>query len=74
MSPGQSTREEKPGRAWLLFAKKGDIHPCDEPNGWPEFSITLEFYVSSDDPEVIERERQRIWDLLPDLVLEATDE
>lgn len=64
---------DKPGRAWLLGAHLGDTEPCDEPNGWPEFEITLRFYVSSDDPAVIERERQRAFEAIPDLVLGAVD-
>jgi len=40
----------------------GDVEPCDDPIGWPEFTVTLRFYVSSDDPEVIERERRRVFE------------
>jgi hypothetical protein len=61
------------GRAWLLGVDLGDAHPCAEPDGWPEFEITLRFYVSSDDPAVVERERHRLFDTLPDLVLEADE-
>jgi hypothetical protein len=50
------------GRAWFLSASLGDVTPCDEPDGWPEFEITLRFYVSSDDPAVIERERRRTFE------------
>ena len=68
-----SSRLTTPGRAWLLGGHLGDVTPCDEPDGWPEFEITLRFYVSSDDPEVIERERRRIFDAVPDAVLEISD-
>jgi hypothetical protein len=61
------------GKAWLVGMTNGDLRPSDEPDGWPEFSITLDFYVSSDDPAVAERERQRVWEALPDVILEATD-
>jgi hypothetical protein len=45
----------RPARAWLLSGQLGDVEACDEPDGWPEFAVTLRFYVSSDDPDVIER-------------------
>lgn len=63
----------RPGRAEFFAAHLGDLHPCDEPNGWQEFEVTLSFYVTRDDPDVIERERQRIWAGLPDAVLEVAD-
>lgn len=59
--------------AELLAADLGDLRPCDIPGGWQEFEVTLSFYVTSDDPEVIERERQRIWDALPDAAIEVAD-
>lgn len=54
-------------------AELGDLHPCDEPGGWPEFSITLDFYVRSDDPHVQTRERQRVFQRIGDLILEDPD-
>ena len=70
---GMADIGREPGRAWFLGAQIGDVKPCDEPDGWPEFEITLRFYVSSDDPAVIERERWRVFDALPDAVLEAAE-
>lgn len=70
-SPSQSSTN--PGKAWLNGATLGDVKPCDEPDGWPEFEITVNFYVSSDDPAVIERERRRVFEALPDAVMEVTD-
>jgi hypothetical protein len=61
-----------PGRAWFLGAHLGDVTSCDEPDGWPEFEVTVRFYVSSDDPDVIERERQKVWHDLPDRLMEDT--
>jgi hypothetical protein len=62
---------EEAGRAWLLSGQLGDVEACDEPDGWPEFTVTLRFYVSSDDPDVIERLRQRTFHVVPDVVLDA---
>lgn len=40
----------------------GEITPCDEPGGWPEFRMTIAYYVTSDDPEKLEAARQRVFD------------
>lgn len=57
-----SAQRDGDGRAYLLGAQLGDAHPCDEPNGWPEFEVTLTYYVTSDDPAVIERARHRVFE------------
>lgn len=48
------------GEARLLGAELGEAEP-GPPGGWPEFQITLRFYVTSDNPEDVERERQRVF-------------
>ena len=53
---------EGDGRAHLLGVGLGDVEACDEPGGWPEFTVTVRFYVASDDPEVIETERRRVFE------------
>lgn len=50
--------------AQLLAVSLGDVHPCDEPTGCPEFEVTISFLVDSDDPAVIEAERSRVWALM----------
>lgn len=65
-----TSQNDAPGRAWFLGTELGPVTPCDEPDGWPEFEITVRFYVSSDDPDVIERERQKVWHTLPDRLME----
>jgi hypothetical protein len=65
--PRQKTAQP---RAWFNGAHLGDAYPCDAAGGWPEFEITLSFYVASDDPAVIESERQRMFERVPDLVLD----
>lgn len=67
-----SQRERQP-RASLLAAGRGDI-TREVDGGCPEFSITLEFLVDSEDDAVIERERQRVWDAIPDWIIAVTDE
>jgi hypothetical protein len=62
------------GRVEILGATKGELHPCAEPSGWVEFSITLDFFITSDDPKVWERERERVWEMLPDLVATKLEE
>lgn len=69
-----TSQSKSPGRAWLLGMTKGDVESCEEPGGWPEFEITLRFYVSSDNPAVIEAERERVWLALPDVLMEASDD
>lgn len=58
MTSSQKTR--------FLGAHLGESHPCDEDGGWPEFDVTLTFYVESDDPAVIERERKRVFESVAD--------
>lgn len=47
-------------------ATLGDVHPCPEPGGWPEFEVTMTFYVKSDDPQTIERERMKVFEHVAD--------
>lgn len=32
-----------------------ELHPVHPDGGWPEFTLTLKFYVPSDDPKTLER-------------------
>ena len=52
----------------------GDAHPCDEPGGWPEFEITLTYYVTSDDPASIETARRRVYEHVIDVVADDLSE
>lgn len=63
---GMDDTPQQPTKARFLGARLGEAHPCADPKGWPEFEVTLEFYVESDDPEVIERERKQLFERVAD--------
>ena len=60
--PAAPPPPEGDAQAYLLGVELGDIHPCDEPGGWPEFEVTLRFYVASDDPALVEVARRRVFE------------
>jgi hypothetical protein len=55
------------GRAHLLAIRQGLITPCDDPEGWPEFTVTLAYYVESDDPATVQRQRQYVVEFLSEI-------
>ena len=55
----------------MLAAEKGPIEKNTD-GGYEEFEIRLRFFVQSDDRDVIEAERERLFCALPDAALDLT--
>lgn len=68
------TRTSKRVHGHLSGLSLGDPHPCDEPGGWPEFEITLSYYVTTDDPEAIDVLRRRIFQSVSDVLADDYSE
>lgn len=65
-----------PGRvhAHLLGMNLGEAAPCEDPGGWPEFEITLRYFVTSEDPEAIETARRRVYKHVTDVAVDDLSE
>lgn len=68
--PTAGPSPENPGKVWYSGGRVSKPRPCVVDAGWPEFEVTLTFYVSSDDPGVIDLARIRTLEAIGDAAAE----
>lgn len=70
----QRTQSTSRVHAHLLGISLGEAAPCDEPGGWPEFEITVRYFVTSDDAAKIDAMRKRVFQHLTDTLADDLSE